>query len=72
VEIFVRASDNDINNSGHPNLFAVTPWFPLVDAEQASDHRFVQARFNFTVPFSYAFATPLPFVDIFHVQIELK
>ena len=51
---------------------AATGWVPLADAEDVSDRRYLQGKFEFTMPFGFDFTTEFANVDIFHLEIELQ
>jgi len=70
VVIETRGAPNDPANSGHPNLFQVTAWVPFDQVETISDRRFLQFRITFTLPLTYSFSNPLPYVDFLQINIE--
>ncbi|MCE9635955.1 MAG: Ig-like domain-containing protein [Planctomycetes bacterium] len=70
VLIEARAAADDPANSGHPNLFQVSSWVPLDQVGNISDRRFLQFRITFTLPLTYSFANPLPYVDFLQINIE--
>jgi hypothetical protein len=72
VEIDVRTAPNDIDNNGHPALFQATNWFPLSQTTQINDRRYLQFRVTFTLPLSYSFSSPRPYVEYLQIDIELQ
>ena len=72
IEARTAPNDTDPLNSGHPNLFQATGWFPLDQLAQISDRRFLQFRITFTLPLNYTFDLPRPYVEYLQINIELQ
>lgn len=72
VDIQCRSAPNDITNNGFPNLFQATDWFPLDQLASISGRRFIQFRVTFTLPLSYKFTDPRPYVEYLQIDVQLQ
>ncbi|MCG3136172.1 MAG: hypothetical protein HMLKMBBP_04012 [Planctomycetes bacterium] len=72
VLIECRAADGSTANPGIPNTAQTTSWVPIQDVGTISDRRFLQFRVTFTLPLSYSFDDPRPYVRCLTVDVELN
>ncbi len=74
IVIEVRSAPGDPARPGHPNLNQITPWteYSVMEGPPVADKRYIQFRVNFTLPLSYPFSSPRPYVRCMLIDIELN